>query len=419
MDAAKPPRVQPQKLPARVQYLVVTAAAAIAGVGIAVTAVASMLSNPIEAVSAKPDPSTFRPTPQEYANLEIRPAGQATVGEGVVTATGTIEVDEDHSTPVLSPYSGQVLRVLVEQGQHVARNQPLLSIRASEFAEGRQALLAAEAQRRTAAAQARIAESTAQRQAELYKSGGGALKDYQQAQSDLVAAHGMLNAARAALVAARDKLAVLGKSPSEIARLQNGSGSGRAETILRSPIGGVIAARAVANGQYVGAGGDKPLFVVTDPASVWLVAQIAESDAAHVHPGDSIEVTTPAWPGRRFIARIARVGAALDPETHRLPIRATVANPDGALKPEMFASFVIRHRGKDEAGVLLIPASAVISEGDTALVWVPGPNHVLRARMITVGERRNGMVRVLAGLKPGEPIVTRGALFVNEAGSVG
>lgn len=419
MDVSKSTIVRSPPLAARVQFLAVTAAATLALGGIAVAAVASALSTPTKAAPAKPEPGVFRPTAQELSNLQIRPAGQFAPVDGIVLATGTIEVDQDRSTPVLPPYSGQVLRVLVEQGQRVARNQPLLSIRASELAEGRQALVAAEAQSRTAVAQLRVAESTVLRQREIYKTGGGALMDYQQAQNDVIAAQGTLNAARAAQVAARGKLAVFGASPRENARLPLGTSSTGAETLLRSPIGGVIAVRAVAQGQYVGAGGDKPLFVVTDPATVWLVAQIAESDAAHVRQGDAIEVTTPAWPGRRFAARIARVGAALDPETHRLPVRATISNPEGALKPEMFASFVIRHAGGDEAPALLIPASAVIYEGDTARVWVVGSHRTLRPRMIHVGERRNGMVRVLGGLKFGEPIVTAGALFVNEAGSTG
>ncbi|WP_447407629.1 efflux RND transporter periplasmic adaptor subunit, partial [Clostridium perfringens] len=84
--------------------------------------------------------------------------------------------------------------------------------------------------------------------------------------------------------------------------------------------------------------------------------QVAESDASDVHVGDAVTVTTPALPGRTFYATIDLVGAALDPQTHRLPVRASIANPDGALKPQMFASFAIRSRRQGEA--IRVPAAA-------------------------------------------------------------
>lgn len=405
------------RLPLRIQYLIVAAAAGVLCAGAGIAAVAAEFGKPAPVEPVKRIPGLFRPTAAELATLAIAPAGKFASEKSMLQATGTIDVDRNRSTPIFLPYSGQVTRVLVEPGQRVTRGQPLLVIRTAEFVEARDALATTAAQYQTAASQLRIAEANAQRQALIYKTAGGALKDYQQALNELVAARGGARASAAALSAARAKLAVLGKAPGEIAQLERGAAGTGAETVLRSPISGVIASRTVANGQYVGSGGDKPLFVVTDPSSVWLMAQVAETDARHVHVGDPVEVTTPAWPGRRFSARIAQVGAALDPETHRLPVRAAIVNSDGALKPEMFASFTIRYARADASQGLLIPASAVIYEGDSARVWVASAHGVLRARAIRVGEREDGMVHVIAGLKPGERIVTAGALFVNEAGT--
>ncbi|WP_447725736.1 efflux RND transporter periplasmic adaptor subunit [Sphingomonas koreensis] len=392
-----------------------------AGILLGGTAIAAFgsASTPRKTEPTKSKGGEFRPTTAEYARLAIRPAGQLAPAEGIIEATGLIDVDADHSTPVLAPYSGQVTRVLAELGRRVMRGEPLLEIRATEFVEGRDALVAAVAQHQTALAQLRAAEATAQRQAEIYKTAGGALKDYQQARNELVAAHGAAKGSAAALSAARGKLTVFGKSPDEIARLERGTAGTSAETMLRAPISGIVAERTVASGQWVGAGGDKPLFVVTDPSNVWLVAQIPESNAGNIHLGDRIEVTTPAWPGRRFDARITQIGASLDPDTHRLPVRATITNADGALKPRMFASFTIRSSQPSRAGELLIPASAVIYEGDEARVWVAGTDRTLRPRSIKVADRANGMVRVVGGLRRGERIATAGTLFVNEAGSAG
>jgi len=360
-------------------------------------------------------PGTFRPTPQQFAQLHIVPVSTGPDPASIV-ATGTISVDEDHSTPVVLPYSGQIADVYVQAGQHVARGQPILKIASSDFVDARNALFAANAQRATAAAALRIATDNEKRQAAIYQTAGGALKDYRQAESDLVSAQSTMRTADAALGAARDKLTLLGKSVGEINRLEKvGEVAGiYSQTTFHAPASGVIASRDVAPGQYVSAGGDKPVITIADLTHVWLVAQVDQSDAAKVRLGDGVDVTTPAYPGRVFHAVIDNIGAALDPNTHRLPVRATVANPDESLKPDMFASFAIQRPSTGSA--ILVPAEAVIHEGDAARVWIASRDGLLRVREVTVADSANGMVKISSGLTPGERIVASGAIFVNEAG---
>ena len=131
---------------------------------------------------------------------------------------------------------------------------------------------------------------------------------------------------------------------------------------------------------------------ITDPSHVWLIAQIAEGDTSAVHCGgcgdgnDRRRCRVGASTRRSTL-----VGAALDPQTHRLPVRATIANPDGALKPQMFASFSIQ-RPQIRAAALRVPASAVIHEGDIARVWVVRPDGLLQARTVTAGDEQDGKV---------------------------
>jgi cobalt-zinc-cadmium efflux system membrane fusion protein len=207
----------------------------------------------------------------------------------------------------------------------------------------------------------------------------------------------------AAAQAARERLAILG----------NPAG-GSMKSVFRAPVSGTIATRDVAPGQYVTAGGSSPLVTISDLSRVWLVAQVSENDAPSVRVGDTVQVTTPAYPGRVFNATIDNVSPELDATTHRLPVRATVANPDLALKPQMFASFAIRRHTAGSA--LLVPSTAVIHEGDSARVWVVGRKGLLWTRLVTVGDSSNGFDTITKGLKPGERIVTTGAIFVNEAG---
>lgn len=404
-----------QRLSARQQLrLLALALAALGTLALAGWLVEMLLRPAPQEIPADP-PGTFRPTDAQLATLSLEKVG-AGQAEQVTTAAGSIEADGDLSTPVLMPYSGQVMKVLVDAGQVVTAGQPLLTIRTSDFVDARNALFAAEATMRSSQVALLNARRNAERAKALAETAGGARKDYQQAQTELAASEAQARSAEAAVGAARDKLAILGKSPDEIRRLESVSEvSGLHEvTTFHAPIGGTIALRDVSPGQYVGVGGDKPVFTITDASRVWLQAQIAESEASDVHIGDKVEVTTPAWPGRRFTAVIDMVGAGLDPVTHRLPVRATIANPDGALKPQMFASFSIHHVSPGTR--IMVPAAAVIHEGDSARVWVMRSDRRLASRQVKTGEELGGRIEVLSGLRSGETIVTAGAIFVNEAG---
>lgn len=359
-------------------------------------------------------------TPSQLATLKVEAVGG---GDGwqQTAATGMIAVDETHATPVFLPYSGQVTQVMVQPGAKVAQGQPLLTLRTTDVVDARNALFSAAAARASAVAAAKLADDNLKRQEQIYRTAGGALRDYEQARNDAVAAQAALRSAEANLGAARDKLEIFGKSQGEIAGLEasrNVNGY-HPETTFRAPIGGVIATRAVSPGQFVQVGGTTPVLTIANPGQVWLVAQLAESDAPHVHLGDTVDVNVSAFPGRVFHAVVDNIASALDPQSHRLPVRATIANPDGALKPQMFANFTIRHQESQPANgpaVLSVPSQSVIREGDSARVWIQISANRFRCVDVTLGESHNGRVDVTSGLKGGEKVVTTGAIFVNEAG---
>ena len=371
-----------------------------------------------------PAPKPLPPGEVQLSDAQMQGLTVVPVGAGDdwqrTGATGDIAADDTLSTPVFMPYGGQVTEVFVQAGARVAVGQPLLRVRTGDVVDARNALFSANAARASAGAQVRLAEANLARQKAIYETAGGAFKDYQQAQNDMVTAQSALRNAESQLGAARDKLAIFGKTGGEIRRLESARDIAgvHAETVLHAPIAGVVAARAVSAGQYVTAGGSAPVMVIANPARVWLVAQLAESDGPRVHLGDAVDVTVDALPGRTFHAAIDTIAAALDPQTHRLPVRATIANPDGALKPQMFANFIIRHPLPTAPGhaSATVPASAVIHEGDAARVWVLIGRGHLRAQPVVVGDSANGEVKVLKGLSPGAKVVSAGSIFVNEAG---
>jgi len=401
----------------QVRYLI------LAGAGVAAIAALVMLGKTLFHHEDKPaaplPPGVVQLSQSQMASVKLERVDNGDDYQRT-QATGQIAADDTLSTPVFLPYSGQVTDVYVQAGAQVTPGQPLLKVRTGDVVDARNTLFAANAQHASANAQLKLAQSNLARAEQVYKTAGGALKDYQQAQNDFVAAQAAQRSAESALAAARDKLVVFGKTGAEIGRLQNAGDIGglHAETVFHAPIAGVISQRSVSTGQYVQSGGSSPVLTIANPARVWLVAQLAESDASAVHLGDGVDVTVPGLNGRVFHATIDNVAQQLDPTTHRLPVRATIANADRALKPQMFANFTIRHAvntGNRPDGVT-VPAQAVIHEGDAARVWISQGNGRLVSREVQVADSSGGRVRIIGGLKAGEVVATTGAIFVNEAG---
>jgi cobalt-zinc-cadmium efflux system membrane fusion protein len=230
------------------------------------------------------------------------------------------------------------------------------------------------------------------------------LQDWQQAQSDLTAA-------TTAYAAVRNRLRILGKSEVEITALESAQTIDPVAT-LSAPISGVVVDRQLGPGQYLQSGSGTPVYTIADPSNVWLLANVRETDAGLVHLGQAVEVHVLAYPKRPFKARVTYVAAELDPVTHRLPVRAEIDNRDGALKPEMFATF--RILTGDAAEAPAVPEGAVVYEGNAAHVWVAAGEGLLAYRAIRTGRSNDGLIEVLDGLKPGERVVTKGGLFIDQ-----
>jgi cobalt-zinc-cadmium efflux system membrane fusion protein len=350
-----------------------------------------------DAAAAASAPGTFRPTPQQLKTFTIETVALHAFVSAELTE-GKIGVNGDRTTPVFSPFSGRVTRVIAGLGDTVKAGAPLATVEATEFVQAQNDLS-------TAAAQVKIARINETRKKSLYDAKGGSLQDWQQSQADLASAE-------AALLTVRNRLRILGKSDADIETLQAAHTMSPSAAIV-APIAGVVVDRQVGPGQFLQSGGGTPVFTIADPSSVWLLANVRESDAGLVHPGQSVEVHVLAYPERTFKARVTYVAALVDPVTHRLPVRAEVDNADRALKPEMFASFKILT--SDASNSPAVPEAAVVYEGDLAHVWVLSANGLLEYRAIRTGRTNNGLVEVLDNLKAGEHVVTKGGLFIDQA----
>ena len=382
----------------RVVLVIVLAAAGALAVGWGALRARASEPSPTHEATAS---NEVRLTSAQLATLEINTVATRPFRTEEVT-DGQIALNGDTTTQVFSPYSGRVVRVLASPGEYVKQGAPLLRIEASEFVQAQSDLL-------NTAAALKLARINEERKHAAYDSKGGSLQDWQQAQADLAAAEN-------ASTSAANRLRILGKTTQEIAAIETARKTDAA-TYVVAPIGGVVTDRQVGPGQYIQSGATSPVFSIGDLATVWLVAAVPETDAPFIERGQTVEVRVLALPGQIFKAKLTAIGAQVDPVTRRVPVRATLANVDGKLKPQMFASFSIITSGDSQAPA--VPEEAIVREGDQARVWVVAENNTLTLRSIHTGRSSDGMVEVLEGLKAGERVVTRGSLFIDRAARPG
>jgi membrane fusion protein, heavy metal efflux system len=363
----------------------------------------------------KPRAGVFYPTPKQWQSLSIQPVELRPFRPELV-ADGKVAIDEDHSTPIFSPYSGRVARIVARPGDAVKAGQLLLTLEATDMVQAQNDFITAVAGLETARSQLNLAQINEKRQHELFDAKAVPLKDWQQAQNDLIAAQSNVRAAEIALEAVRNRLRLLQKTEEEIDGFQK-TGKINPETPIYAPIGGSVVQRKVGPGQYITSGASDPagdpIFIIGDLATVWLVANIKESDATRVRIGQPLDFRVSAVPDRIFHGKVDFVAEALDAVTRRLLVRGVIDNKERLLKPEMFASVTV-FAGDDETSPA-VPRESVVYEGRNARIWVAADDKTLELRTVTPGLTRGPLIQVVNGLQPGEKVVTRGALFIDRA----
>ena len=355
----------------------------------------------------------YTPSPAEWASLTIQPVVERGFRNEHVTE-GKIAIDEDRSTPVFSPYAGRVTRLLAKPGDSVVKGQPLFVIEAADNVQAQNDFIAAMTAMNKAKSALDLAQLQSTRAKDLFEGKAVPLKDFQQSQAILIQAQNDMRSSETALQAARNKLRLLGLTDEDIATFQE-KGRINPEITIFAPLAGTVVQRKIGPGQYVNAGASDPVYVIGDLSTVWMTAFVRESDCATVAIGQEVTFSVLALPGRSLSARINYVATAIDPATRRLLVRATIDNVSGMLKPEMFANVTIYSAGDRPA--VGVPKQALIYEGDQVRIWVAHPDKSIELRQIKPGLTNGDLVEVVGNLRPGEQIVTKGALFIDRAAS--
>jgi cobalt-zinc-cadmium efflux system membrane fusion protein len=365
-----------------------------------------------EAAQTAPNPNVVTIDPGQNRDIKFE-AAEARPFTAEKNATGKIAFDEDLVTPVFTIYTGRIVRLMAKPGDFVKTGDPLFEIDTPDVVQAEQDLITATTSTAKAKTALELARRTEDRQHRLYVAKAAALKDWEQAQSDLQSAENDLRAAQAAESGGHHRLTIFGKTPAEISAIETTRTIDRLTKVV-SPISGTVTARKVGTGQYVKPDNPDPLFTISNLSSMWMLADIYESDVPLIKVGQPAEVKVLAYPNEVFKARISYINASVDPTTHRVGVRCEVENHGGKLKPEMFASFKIITNAVVQS--LAVRQDAIVRDGDKASVWVAEDGNKFERKQVTTGIQDKGYVQILSGLNPGDKVVYDGSLFLSNVG---
>ena len=320
-------------------------------------------------------------TAQPLNPVEFIPVSEQPIADQLLL-TAKVQADPARSFRIFAPASGRVLNIQVKPGDAVVRGQTLANIESADAGSAQSDLA-------KAAIEAERAQRAADREKVLLDHGAVAEKDY-------VDAKAAAESAQAELARAQRHLEVLGINPQ----------AATDRISLVSPSRGVVLAVSAAAGEFAKSlDNADPLMTIADLSSVWVVGDVFEKDIAKVQPGTRVTLSVDAFPGRTWTGRIDSVSGALDPGTRTLKVRVTLANPGEKLKPEMFAAI---HVDTGTHSAIVVPASAVIHEGQNTVVFVDD-NGKPEPRNVTTGQALDGKIEIASGLAKGQRVAVNGA----------
>lgn len=342
------------------------------------------------------------PEAADRAAIRTAPVEQRALAPTLRT-TARVAYDETRVAHVSPRIAGRVRAVEATLGKQVKAGEVLATIDSIDLGQAKADYLAARADeeltRRTLAREERLFEDKI---------------TSEQAVLEARAAHTKAVTHRRAVT---ERLRLLGLDDATIGRLRYGDPTAPIFP-LTAPIDGRIVEQHLSVGEQVSP--DDTVFTVADTSRVWLWVDVFERDLARVHEGDRARVVTTAWRDRVFAGEVSHLGATVDPESRAVRARIDLDNPDGALKPGMFAEVTITDSHAEDGrtqrpAVVVVPAAALQRHGNGWVAFVTEGERRYARRPVETGERSGDLVEVKRGLSPGEQVVVEGAFLLESA----
>ncbi len=343
---------------------------------------------------------------QRNIKLAVERATTARVSE-TIQATGSVGPNETRVAPIRPLARGRIEKVLVRLGDPVRKDQPLAIYDNIELGELIGQYMVGLAALEKAKSDAEVAKRSVDRAKNLVDLGAVAKAELERRSAEHASALSAIDTQRAEMARVEEKFHRFGLTEAEIQKIEK-SGLGHREfsqSTLRAPFNGVVIKYNVGEGQTVDT--EDELFTIADLSTVWIQANIYERDIAAIRKGLTVPVTLGAYPGRTFNCLTTYVGDVLDPKTRTAKARCEVANPEGLLKIDMFATLLIPSpTGRD---AVMAPKTALQTVNDRSVVFVKVGETEFVKRDVETGTIDGDRVEIKSGLKPGESVVTNGS----------
>ena len=285
-----------------------------------------------------------------------------------VRTVGIVNFDETRMAGVTPKFGGYVERLYVDfTGKLVRRGEPLIEIYSPELVAAQEELLLA----------ARLEQDL-----------------------DRTTVPGVPRGSLNLLAASRQRLRLWDISDAQIDEILR-TGRAQRTLTLHAPVSGIVVEKNILAGQAVQAG--QPLYTIADLSEVWVEAEVREADAGLIAEGDVATVEVSAFPGRPLRGRVEYVYPTLQAQARTLKARIAIANPDGRLKPGMYATVRLSAPGRT---ALTVPTSAILNTGERRVVFVDMAGGAITPHEVEIGRVAGEYTEVLSGLEPGQRVVT-------------
>ncbi len=337
----------------------------------------------------------------------------------VITANGELMFDPTRVGHLSTRVPGSVAAVFKTVGDEVAAGDILALVDASQVGQAKSQFL-------QAVVQHQLRKTTVERLRPIATNGALPQKALIEAESALQEAEVGLIATRQSLAnlgfdlpegledrasrALADELRFLGVPKNALALLPAGTKTANLIPV-RATYDGVLVASQVVAGEVVDT--SKTLFTVSDPRRMWLILNVRQEDARHVHRGQTVKFHSDN--GDQDVAgQVSWISPAFDEQTRTMQVRVVIANEDGALQDKTFGAGRIVLR--EEPNAIVVPRDAVQSTPDASFVFVRDKNYFdegspkfFHVRQVRLGARDGQYIELLAGVLPGEVIASKGS----------
>ena len=347
---------------------------------------------------------TLDQTGQQKSHIIVATVTAKEIAESV-TAPGQLTVSEDQTWRVGAVVGGKVDELTAKVGDFVTAGQIIGRIHSHDVHEARASYQQASTELERARAAEAYSRQRRDRAARLLELKAGSRQDVETAEAEVRNAQAAIDKAQSEIAKERAHLTDILHIP-----VDDRPGASAAEdgVPIFAPASGTVLQRKATVGSVVNAGDE--LVSLSDTRSLWMIAAANELDLSKLRPGQAVRIEVRAYPNREFNGRILKLGEQLDATTRTLQIRILVPNPQGLLKPEMYATANLPEGGKRI--VLLLPEVAIQDINGVPAVFVRKSLTEFEPRTVKTGRHANGETEIIEGLKAGEEVVIKGSFLM-------